>query len=284
MFTHARKTTVFPTRRYWIYQHLLARGNDCIPNEDVSEALVDSLRAEDMGDFSVPNLLLEHGALVGYKSGAAFSLALRANSLEAVKLLSQYLVEDRMAGVTFDRARKTTLLERQVRIGVYRCLLQWNISNSPMYHALVDILQDGHSDVSVVQLLLAKGADPNKDGAHCFILASKAGAKLTFRTLSKHAKLSVVLQALLKHFETEGEVLWWFTAYLEEQPQPAKIDQDELLFRCMRKFPRATALLKLLLNHGLSTSTKANHCLCVCWQHEPCTALIWALFSSKPGI
>jgi hypothetical protein len=171
MFKYARKTIMLARRRYRIYQCLLGRG---IPSDDVSKALFDSLKADNIGDLSLPKLLLEHGAVVGYKNGSAFSLALQANSLEAVKLLSQYLVDDITAGIMFDRVRKTASLDPHDRGEVYRCLLQWNIDKSSMYHALVDSLKSGHPDVSVVRLLLAKGADPNKNEARCFIIAATA--------------------------------------------------------------------------------------------------------------
>jgi hypothetical protein len=41
--------------------------------------------------------------------------------------------------------------------------------------------------------------------------------------------------------------------------------------------------LKLLLDQGVSASAKMDYCLCASWKPEPCTALIWALFS-KPRI
>ena len=238
MFKYARKTTMLATRRYWIYQYLLGRG---IPSDDVSKALLESLKADNIGDLSLPKLLLEHGAVVGYKNGSAFSLALQANSLAAVKLLSQYIVDDIIAGSIFNRVRKTTSLGPYARAEVYRCLLQWNIEKSSLYHALVDILKDSHCDVSFVRLLLAKGADPNKNDARCFIMASTAEAKLTFQALSKNAEPSVVLKALLNHFKKERDVVRWSNICLDEQSQPVKIDQKKLLVQCMRNFPQTTA-------------------------------------------
>ena len=264
------------TRRYRIYQCLLERG---IPSNDVSKALLDSLKADDIGDLSLPKLLLEHGAAVGYKKGSAFSLALQANSLEAVKLLSQYLVDDITAGIVFNRVRKTASLDPHARGEVYRCLLQWNIDKTSMYHALVDSLKSSHPDVSVVRLLLAKGADPNKNEAHCFIMAATAELESTFRALSKIAEPSVVLEALLNYFKTERDVVRWFEICLAEQPLPAKIDQNKLLVQCMRKFPQTTSLLELLLRNGLSSSARVPYIIYTDWKPEPCTPLIWALFS-----
>ncbi|KAI0460016.1 hypothetical protein F5B21DRAFT_523907 [Xylaria acuta] len=211
------------------------------------------------------------------------SLALGANSLEAVKLLNQYIVDDGMAGVAFEIARKAGCLSPNVRIGAYQCFLQWNISNLSVYNALVDNFNSGSSDVSVVQLLLAKGANPNEDDAHCFLLASKMGLEPEFRALSKYAEVGTVLRALLKHFQEEWQVVWWLKMCLEEQSYQARIDQDDLVFDCMSRFPRGTALLELILGGGGSASAQTTYCLCPGWKPELCTAMIWALFS-KPRI
>ena len=276
IFRHSRKITLPPDRRYWVYEYLLGRR---IPSDDVSEALLDALKANDLGDLSFPKLLLQHGAAVGYKNGMAFSLALNSNSLDAIKLLSQFLADDKMAGIAFDLARKTVFLDPHVRMEVYRCLLQWNISKSSIRQALLENLKGGHSDISTVQLLLAKGADPNEDDAHCFVVASRAGVEPEFRALSKHAKLRVVLKALMDNFQEEWEVVWWFRVCLEEKPHSVTIDEDDLLFKCMRKFPRGTTLLRLLLDNGVSASPMIMESLCPGWQPELCTALIWAIFS-----
>jgi ankyrin repeat protein len=282
-FTHARKTTMVSDRRYWIYQHLLDKG---IPSDDVSEALLDSLKADDLGDLSFPKLLLENGASPGYQNGEPFSLALRANSpnsLFAVRLLTQYLVDDSMATVAFDVVRKTPLLKNHVREEIYRPLLEWNISKPSISQALADSFKGGRPDISVLQLLLAKGADPNKDNGRCFAVAAKTGALAEFQALSKYAKWRVVLKVLLNNFQEEREIIRWFKVCLKEQPRSGKVDQDKLVFQCMSKFPAGTTLLKLLLDQGVSASAKMDHCLCASWKPEPCTALIWALFQ-KPRI
>jgi ankyrin repeat protein len=279
-FTHARKTTMVSDRRYWIYQHLLDKG---IPSDDVSEALLDSLKADDLGDLSFPKLLLEKGASPGYQNGEPFSLALRANSLFAVRLLTQYVVDDSMATVAFDVVCKTPLLKKHVRAEIYRPLLEWNISKPSISQALADSFKGGRPDISFLQLLLAKGADPNKDNGHCFAVAAKTGALAEFQALSKYAKWRVVLKVLLNNFQEEWEIVRWFKVCQKEQPRSGKIDQDELVFQCMSKFPAGTTLLKLLLDQGVSASAKMDHCLCASWKPEPCTALIWALFQ-KPRI
>ncbi|KAI1412086.1 hypothetical protein F5Y13DRAFT_50981 [Hypoxylon sp. FL1857] len=276
VFKEAQKITMDPDRKYWIYQHLLGRG---VPNADVSNALLESLKEGDLGDLSVIKLLLEHGAVTHHDDCGAFALALRSNSVEAVKLLSQYL-DDNRASSAFDLARKTRFTDPRVQLETYRCLLQWNISKSSIYCALLESLEDGHSNVSVVQLFLDNGANPNNDEARCFLAAAKAETGPEFRALSKHAKLGLVINALLNHFKEESEVVWWAGVCLEEQPHRAKInDKYNLLMKCLRKFPRRNALLKILLDHGVSPSTTVMHRLCAGWYSEPCTPLIWALFA-----
>ncbi|KAE9365001.1 hypothetical protein N431DRAFT_517873 [Stipitochalara longipes BDJ] len=265
-FKHVRKITIASDRRYWIYQHLLAKG---IPSDDVSEALVDSLKADDLGDLSLPKLLLENGASPGYQKGKP--------------LLTQYIVDNSMATMAFDAVRKTPLLKSHVRVEIYRPLLEWNIGKPSISQALLDNFRSGRPDLSFSQLLLAKGADPNINNGHCFVMAAKRGAMAEFRALSKYAVRQVVLKALLEKFQKETEIAKWFKVCLEENPPKGKIGPDELVFQCMRKFPKGTTLLKLLLDQGLSASVKMDHRLCANWKPEPCTALIWALFS-KPRI
>lgn len=281
LFRHARKVSIDPERRYWVYQYILSRGIS-IPSDDVSEALLNSLNPGEFNDLTFPKLLLSHGATASYKNGAAFSLALRSNSIQAVRLLSQYL-DNNTANVVFDLAWKTSELAPEVRLGVYRCLLQWNVDKTVLHHALVHILEGDSPEIAIVQLLLEKGADPNAEDARCFVLASKTQIESVFRLLSKYAEPEIVLKALMSHFQREVQVVRWFNICLREQPRHVRIGRDELLFQCMRKFPKATSLLKLLFDLGVSPSAMINHRLCASWEPEPCTALVWALFS-KPRI
>ena len=278
-FKYVQKTTMVLNKRYPVYEHLLGKG---IPSDDVSEVFLDLLRASDLGDSSILKLLLENGASPGYQNCKAFSLALRANNLVAVRLLIQYLVDDSMATVAFDIVRKSPLLNKFERVMIYRPFLEWNISKSSISQVLVASLKDGHLDLSFLRLLLSKGADPNIDNGLCFTVTSKVRAEAEFRALSKYAKPEVI-KVLLNNFKEEREVIRWFKVCLEEQPQLGMIDQDGLVFQCMRKFPGGADLLKLLLDQGASASAKIDYSLCAGWKPEPCTALIWALFS-KPRI
>lgn len=282
-FTHARKTTMASDRRYWIYQHLLDKG---IPSNDVSEALLDSLKVDDLGDLAFPKLFLENGASPGYRNGEPFSLALRAKppeSLFAVRLLTQYLVDDSMATAAFNVLVKASLAKNQLRTEINPLLREWNISKSSISKFLADSFKNGFPDISEVELLIAKGADPNTDNGNLFVMAAKRGAIAVFQALSKSANLRVVLKALLDNFQAESEVVGWSRLCLDEQPRSGKIDQNELLFQCMKKFPTGTALLKFLFDRGASASAKIYYSLCPGWKPEPCTALIWALFQ-KPRV
>jgi len=56
---------------------------------------------------------------------------------------------------------------------IYRPLLEWNIGKLSISKALVDSFKVSLHAISFLQLLLAKGVDPNKDDAHCFVVATK---------------------------------------------------------------------------------------------------------------
>jgi hypothetical protein len=219
-------------RRYWIYKRLLDRG---IPSDNISEALLESLGAEDLGDLSFPKLFLEKGASPNYQNGKPFFLALRANSpnsLHATRLLTQSIVDDSIATVAFNIVRDTLFLEKHVRAGIQRRLLEWNISEPLVSQALTDSFKDGPPGISDLQLLLAKGADLNTDNGHCFAVAAKIGAQAEFRALSKYGKLRVILQVLLNNFLEEWEIVRWLKMCLEEQTRPRKLNRDKLVFQC----------------------------------------------------
>ncbi len=283
-FKYAHSMSIASDRKYSIYQRLLDQG---IPRDDVSEALIHSLRAQDLGDLSLVKLLLEKGASPCYLHGKPFSLAFRKddpNSLFAVRLLTQYIADDDTATVAFDVVRGSRLLSKSVRMDIYRLLLEWNISKSSVSQALVDSFSGECPNISTLRLLLEKGADPSKSNGRCFVTATKMGERAHFQALSQYAKSRVVLKVLLDTFIEEQEVVRWFEVCLEQQPRGKRIDRDELLFECMRRFPAGTRLLKLLIERGVSPAAKIDHRLCAGWKPESCTALIWALFQQQPRI
>ncbi|XXH01677.1 hypothetical protein Hte_008037 [Hypoxylon texense] len=270
------------SRKHWVYQYLLQGP---IPINEISEALMAALVVVEDSDLSVPKILLEHGAAVDYGEYAPFSLVLQSNSPEAAKMLCQYLPNDKIADIAFEIARNTASPNKHVRLAAFRGLLQWNISRASVQRALVDILARSSSgDISLVQLLLEKGANPNEEKARCFLIAIRGAAEAEFRALSKYANVPVLLKELLDHFKEEQAIVHWFGICLEEQKEPFNLNQDGLLFTCMRKFPQGCSLLQLLLKNGLSPAAKVEYRVCVDWPAESCTALIWALFSRTPRI
>jgi hypothetical protein len=282
-FKYVRQMTMASDRKYWIYQHLLAKG---IPSDDVSEALLDFLKAGDLGDLSFLKLLLDNGASPGYKKGELFSVALRAkspNSRMAVRLLTQHVTDNSTATVAFDVVRRTPLLKSNVRVEIYRPLLEWKIAKLSLSQVLVESFKGGLPDISFLKLLLEKGADPNKDKGRCFVVAAKMKGIEQFLELSKYTERRQVLEVLLSNLQEESDIVTWFKFCLQTNPRSRRIDGDELLFQCMRKFPGGTTLLKLLLDQGVPASAKRDHPLCASWKPEPCTAIIWALFA-RPRI
>ena len=283
VFKLVRSKTLMPlTQRYEIYKVLLAKK---IPQDAISGALVDALNGPVM-NLDLPKLLLEHGAAVSYDNAKGFRLALLAiHSVELFRLLVQHIEDDKTAGVAFDLARKHAFDDPDTRVEICRSLLQWNIAESSLSDALEDFLKlkGYHADTSAIQLLLRKGADPNKNNARCFILACANKAEAEFRALSRHANLAIVLQGLLSYFQVEGEVVHWFNMCLEERPRGAKIVNDQLLFQCLNKFPKGVTLLKLLLDNGVSAAAMKKHKVCAGNASEQCTALIWALVA-RPSI
>ncbi|KAK5704369.1 hypothetical protein LTR97_003387 [Elasticomyces elasticus] len=278
LLMHGRSIKLEPGRRYSMTQCLLDLGVP-VDTDDMSENLIHSLETDDFADLCFTKLFVQHGADVGYDHGKAFLLALLVPSVEAVKLLSQNIVHDSTAEIAFEIARTTSLPSAQIRIEVYRCLLQREVSKSSIYKALEDNLKSAQSDIGIVEMLLEHGADPNSHQAKCFVLTAKASTSTLFRAMCKYAKLDEVLQALLNHFQEERQVVSWFSMCLKKQVRTGRIERDDTVVQCMRKFPQGSSLLSLLLKHGATASSTRPHSLCVGWPAERCTPLIWALFS-----
>jgi ankyrin repeat protein len=287
LFKKAWTTLVAYDKAFSIYRCLLGKdvllGNPLSSNVK-SEALLDSLSATSRNDTSLVKLLLQHGAMVGYRNGDAFRRALETNAVDTVILLSQYIADDGVANDAFAHALHAPLTSQDIRLEVYRCLLKHNIRGEALHDALVRTVSENVPSHSIMQLLLETGANPHKDGAVCFISAAKAGKEAAFRLLSKQAKLKVVLPALLDNLEDEHQIVEWYRLCLKETPAATISGQNNLLFACMRKFPLGTELLKLLLDRGVSASAMRSCSVYEGWKLEKFTALIWAILRrSKIG-
>jgi hypothetical protein len=155
-FAETRESKLASDRRYWTCRHLLDEG---IPRDEVSEALLDLLRDEDLGDLDVLTLFLENGASPGYGDGEPFATALRTKapkSLVIIRLSTQYIVDDSIATPAFSVLSKPSLVREEMRTGVNRILREWNINKSSLSEVLADIARAGSPDTSLVELLVAK--------------------------------------------------------------------------------------------------------------------------------
>ncbi|KAJ4199391.1 hypothetical protein NW767_008199 [Fusarium falciforme] len=278
LFRHVRNSDIDSERRFIAYQSLVDKDID---TDEVSEALLDSIKS-DPDNLDTPNLLLEHGAIVNYKDGAAFTMAFESSNLNLVRALSRHLVkaDESAATLAFDYVSNNSSFDSDVRLEIYSCLLEFSISKESLNKALVGALESAAINTAIVSMLVEHGADPNAEEANCFVLACKKNSRDEFRALSKHADLAAVLPALLDHVKEELEVMNWLILLFEEQPAETKVQEDELLFKCMRKFPQGTLVLGFLLEHGVPAAAKIIYNLRPMWEPEECTALMWAISSS----
>lgn len=116
-FRYARKMPIYSDNRYCCaFQQLFELG---IPENEISEALLDSLKAEDLGDLSFIKLFLEYNASPGYQNGGTFKILLSTNSpvsVTAIKLLIQYITDDCIATVAFDAVNNIPIIEHDIYI------------------------------------------------------------------------------------------------------------------------------------------------------------------------
>lgn len=286
LFRGIYRSTMQKDRKNWAYRCLLRKD---IPVNDISEALLQSLTSDD-NDLVLPKLFLHHGAAVDYAEYASFDLALKSKSRKTIRLLCSYLANETTAVVTaFDLVTQTNSSTKHVRAEAYRLLLlKGGISKASIQRALENNLAGENRDVDVVNLMLINGADPNKNKAKCFFTAIMAGAETEFQALAKYAYINPLLEALMGRFADERKIAHWFRICLKVKKDKLtleELDQNDLTFRCMRKFPQGHLLLELLLEYRIIASDATiDHSICPGWPAERCTALIWALFSNEPRI
>ncbi|KAI1742268.1 hypothetical protein F4680DRAFT_45195 [Xylaria scruposa] len=285
LFRSIRQRTIAKDRKNWVYHCLLRKD---IPVNDISEALLGSLTT-DPDDLGLPELLLNYGAAVDYAEYASFSVALKSRSRQTIRLLCNYLTNDRKAvNTVFDLITHTDSPIPHVRAEAYRLLLsKGGIIKASIQSALEGNLAGESRDASVVDLMLMNGADPNKDGAKCFFTAIRAQAKTEFGILAKYANINPLLEALMSRFSDERTIAYWFRICLKAKKNLSleELYQNDLMFKCMCKFPQGHELLELLLEYRMiAPNATIDHSICPGWPAERCTALIWALFSSEPRI
>ena len=279
VFRHARKTQIPTDRRHWVYKYLLGRG---IPRDEVSEALIDLMEAGITHDMSCLKLLLENGAAAFHRNGAAFELALIAHSGEATKILSQYL-DDRTATLAFILARGRASVDPHIPKEAFSCVTNWSIDKASLCLALRENIEGSYPMPWLIEILLRRGADPNQHAARCFVAACQNGLEVEFRLLSRNADPPIVLNALIRHFKTEQQIVRWSAMCLNECSGSFSGYLDALLIQCMNKFPVTSVLLTFLYSTALVSCKRTDHS-CVPWKPEECTALTWALFSESPKI
>lgn len=161
-----------------IYGLLLTKR---VAKSEISEALVDALWEYKGDNLDIPKLLLENSALVGHDSCAACDHAFRTISLVALRLFSQYMIDDKTASEAFEHARVATPLSSDVPVGMSKCLLQCNIDATYVSQAIIRILEAAEHDEQLVQLLLTKNLDPNQEEGQCLMLAAAKRAEVVFR-------------------------------------------------------------------------------------------------------
>ncbi|KAI1063836.1 hypothetical protein LB506_005394 [Fusarium annulatum] len=275
-------TTISSMDRHQAYETLLKQGID---KSQMSEALVVSIRNEP-SNREIPLLLLNHGAQVNYKNNEAFAAAFQSRNLEMFELLCCYLVKgehDEAAKLVFEhpylRENPCVTVEQSVRANIYRSVLTCNIDPKSIYTTLVHFLDSPESNLAIVELLLEHGADPNDEDGHCFYLAARHKEESHFRSLCKHADLSIVLPTISRRIVKEHNVTRWFKICLEMQPSQIAGLSDQLLYQCIRKFPTGTDCLDVLLGAGLSPSATITYRLHKNWEEEEISLLMWCLVS-----
>ncbi|KAK3645421.1 hypothetical protein LTR56_009148 [Elasticomyces elasticus] len=278
VFKQAIATKMSPTETYEVCECLLAKG---LESNTVSEALSRHLQTVNDDDLRLATLLLRRGAMVDYGNGVIFSQAvISGRCINTFRLLIKHIKpgDNTTAGIAFLAVQRASLQADQ-RTDVYRSLSRWKLDGGVVQNTLMNTLKAGKADLSTLQLLLELGADPNRDDGKCFTMTCESKTEPQFKILSSKAQLHMVLSVLMERFSVEAQVVRWLNICLECLAPQTKFapGHDGLVLICLRRFPKGSALLEIILNRGLSASEKIQHSLSEDWPLEPCTPLLWAL-------
>ncbi|CAD0097833.1 unnamed protein product [Aureobasidium mustum] len=215
----------------------LLNANGGLSIEDISALLEDCI-GHSHASVQLPKILLARGAEIKFKPLKA---AMSRPSPELIVAMISYIKDHDTLIQLFDQAR-TTLYTPERALIIYRCLLDRSvmlgnpISQTSLHDALFESISETGSTRTIVQLLVQRGADPNKNKAGCFVLAARADNEGQFRIISKYAKLNVVLPALLDNLQDETQIVRWFKICLEENHAEIPVNQEKLLLIAYANF------------------------------------------------
>jgi ankyrin repeat protein len=279
-----------------IFTALLRIG---VPHNFLNDALINQVKLPlTASDQTLVKLLLDHGASVNYRDGAALSASLIHGSTPATELLLNGKESPTQSTVTrafralFEKDDNHTKFPNPgFRIAIARQLLQRGVDQSVIDSGLRTVLDGGSNSEKddygeISELLLHNNADVNTANGICFALAASREDFEMFAALLDHdpdiklivpslifAKLEedIVVRALRMCF-THG-----FFGYDFGDTSEGQNGKLPPLIAAIQEYPRGDELTRLLVLHGFDPDSTASAIVDPANGVETVPALIWAL-------
>ncbi|KAF2281456.1 ankyrin [Westerdykella ornata] len=281
-----------PEARSSLLVHLLQRNPS---QETLNETLLNELQyALTHGVTSTVKLLLDCNASVNHRDGEGLHVAVSAGSVALTTMLLKAREPPNRSTVTrafrgiFKEGTSSNSEGLNDRIAIIEALLDSGVDQPAIDSALRIVLDEtssGSDYGKLVDLLLGHNASVNTADGTCFVFAARRrDCNLLDKLLGHNPDFSVIVPTLLASQLPEDVLIRLlekcFTHGLAFQALETTGDRTPhipVLLLAMQHFPRGSALVQLLLDHGCNPDVIVSGIVEPVLGAEPVSALIWAL-------
>ena len=284
-----------PHKKAPILNALLKLG---VPQDALDQALAAETRqAVATNDTTSTRLLLGQGASVSHNDGEALSVAVASGNSSLMALILSGRHQPSRSNVT--RSFRTLFTDEKLmlegkkeNIGeMAQELLVRGVEQSAIDAALRLVLSNEHGKYTEpwIDLLLQYQADVNTADGACFVFAAQKHSRTIFEKLMRHnPRFNVVVPALLSSKLQDEVVVAAIQSCLDHgcilEQLGVGYNKPPILITTMTVYPRNSALITLLLKHGLNPEITIPTVLHSSCGPETVPALLWALAQPQKRI
>jgi ankyrin repeat protein len=250
-----------PKRKAPVLATLLSMevGQGALDNALVSE----SHHAVSNKDTTSIEILLAHGASVGYNDGEALNTAVvsRNSRLTSLLLSGKYRPSPSSITAAFrtlfaSEGQPSTKVGFESLTNITKELLALGVEQASIDSALQATLSSAHHSETLVEMLLDDHANVNVADGACFVKATQHGPAVFEKLLRHKPDFSIIVPALISSKLTDIVVVasvescFRYGCTSDQFEETSHSTKTPVLILAMQEYPRCEALIKLLLDHG----------------------------------